>query len=211
MTRAEKARIIQQTLARLYPSPPIPLHHRDPYTLLIAVLLSAQCTDARVNRVTPELFALADEPAGMAALPLETIERIVRPCGLGPRKARAIRDLSRILVDEHGAHVPEDPAALERLPGVGHKTASVVVAQAFGRPAFPVDTHIHRLMRRWGLSDGSSVVQTERDCKALFPEDLWSTLHLRMIYFGRQHCRARGHLPASCPLCSKVGCREPRP
>jgi endonuclease-3 len=202
MTRAEKAARIGKTLAELYPLPPIPLRHADPYTLLVAVVLSAQCTDVRVNVVTPKLFARARTPAAMAALPVRDIERIVRPCGLGPAKARHIRALSRILVERHGAEVPASFEALEALPGVGHKTASVVMVQAFGQPAFPVDTHIHRLAGRWGLSSGRSVAETERDLKRLFPAEAWGAVHLQMIYFGREHCPARGHDPAGCPICS---------
>lgn len=208
MTRAEKAGRIQKILAELYPLPPIPLRHEDPYTLLVAVVLSAQCTDARVNMVTPHLFARARTPEAMAALPVSEIERIIRPCGLAPAKARNIQALSRLLVERHGGSVPESFEALEALPGVGHKTASVVMAQAFGQPAFPVDTHIHRLAARWGLSSGKSVEQTERDLKRLFPPDAWGALHLQMIYFGREHCPARGHEPARCPICSWAAVRR---
>ncbi len=185
MLKKERVEYIQQRLAELYPEPPIPLHHKDPYTLLVAVLLSAQCTDARVNKTTPELFARADNPRDMAALPVEEIQHIIRPCGLAPRKARAISELSRILVEDHGGRVPADMAQLEALPGVGHKTASVVMCQAFGEPAFPVDTHIHRLAQRWGLTSGKNVTQTEKDLKRLFPRDKWNDLHLQMIYYGR--------------------------
>jgi len=205
MTKGEKVRIIIDTLDQLYPETPIPLEHRDPYTLLIAVVLSAQSTDACVNTVTPRLFARAHTPGKMAALSAEEIEDIIRPCGLAPRKSRAIRDLSQILIDQHGGQVPRDMEALEALPGVGHKTASVLMAQAFGEATFPVDTHIHRLIHRWGLSDGSSVEQTEKDCKRLFPEELWNKLHLQIIFFGREYCPARGHLLAECPLCSRIG------
>jgi len=201
MKRAERARFILQRLAELYPQPPIPLQHKDPYTLLIAVLLSAQCTDKRVNQVTPTLFALADNPAAMAAVPVASIQAIIRPCGLSPRKAAAISQLSQILVDQHGGTVPADIAALEALPGVGHKTASVVMAQAFGEPAFPVDTHIHRLAQRWGLTNGRHVVQTERDLKRLFPRDSWNALHLQIIYYGREHCSARGCDGTVCDIC----------
>ncbi|NNL66045.1 MAG: endonuclease III [Myxococcales bacterium] len=182
--------------------PPIPLRHEDPFTLLVAVVLSAQCTDARVNEVAPRLFARARTPAAMAKLPVASVRAIIRPCGLAPAKAKAIVGLSQILVREHGGRVPADLAALEMLPGVGHKTASVVVSQAFGQPAFPVDTHIHRLAARWGLSRGRNVVQTERDLKALFPEADWARLHLQIIYFGREHCPARGHDLSTCPICS---------
>ena len=205
MKKEEKVRIIVDTLERLYPETPIPLQHTDAYSLLIAVLLSAQCTDARVNTVTPTLFARADSPKKMVQLSVGEIEAIVRSCGLAPRKSKAIWELSRILIDEHGGGVPRDMKALERLPGVGHKTASVVMAQAFSEATFPVDTHIHRLIHRWGLSNGKNVVQTEKDCKRLFPKELWNKLHLQIIYFGREHCPARGHAPSTCPLCSKVG------
>lgn len=201
MRKAERARHIAGRLQELYPDPPIPLAHRDPYTLLIAVLLSAQCTDARVNQVTPALFARADNPRAMVELGEAGVLALIRSCGLAPRKAKAIVALSRILLAEHGGAVPEDLAALERLPGVGHKTASVVMAQAFGHPAFPVDTHIHRLAQRWGLSDGSSVVKTERDLKRLFPEESWRDLHLQIIYYGREHCSARGCDGTRCELC----------
>jgi len=202
MTRTDKAARVQKVLADLYPLPPIPLHHRDPYTLLIAVLLSAQCTDVRVNQVAPRLFDRADTPDDMARLDVRQIEAIIRPCGLAPAKAKHIRGLSRILVERHAGRVPESFEALEALPGVGHKTASVVMAQAFGRPAFPVDTHIHRLAARWGLSSGRSVEVTERDLKRLYPPAAWSTLHLQIIYFGREHCPARGHAFDECPICS---------
>ena len=196
---------IMDTLETLYPETPIPLDHKDPYTLLIAVLLSAQCTDERVNKVTPHLFAQADTPHEMVALPVEDIKAIIRPCGLSPRKSKAISDLSRILIEEHGGEVPPDMEALEQLPGVGHKTASVVMAQAFGVPAFPVDTHIHRLAYRWKLSTGKNVVQTEKDLKRLFPEEKWNKLHLQIIFYGREYCPARGHKVEHCPICSKYG------
>lgn len=202
MRKTEKVKLIQETLDRLYPAPPIPLQHKDPYTLLIAVLLSAQCTDARVNQVTPVLFSRADTPQKMVGLPVAEIEEIIRTCGLAPRKARAIWELSRILLEEHGGAVPQSFAALEALPGVGHKTASVVMAQAFHVPAFPVDTHIHRLAKRWGLSRGKNVEETERDLKRAFPEESWIKLHLQIIYFGREYCTARGHDEKKCPLCS---------
>ncbi len=201
MHKAQRVDYILRTLQALYPDTPIPLSHRDPYTLLIAVLLSAQCTDARVNQVTPALFALADNPADMAALDVGQIQAIIRPCGLSPQKSKAIKRLSEILVEEHGGSVPADIAALERLPGVGHKTASVVMSQAFGEPAFPVDTHIHRLAQRWGLTSGKSVVQTERDLKRLFPRQHWNSLHLQMIYYGREHCTARGCDGRVCEIC----------
>lgn len=202
VTRAEKAERIRATLDRLYPEVSIPLDHADPFTLLVAVVLSAQCTDARVNLVTPALFARARTPAAMARLAEGEILQLIRSCGLAPSKARNLHALSQQLVERHGGRVPEDFAALEALPGVGHKTASVVMSQAFGHAAFPVDTHIHRLGARWGLSDGSSVERTERDLKRLFPRDAWNRLHLQIIYFGREHCPARGHDPSRCPICS---------
>jgi endonuclease-3 len=206
--RAEKAARIQQILDRLYPELLVPLEHEDPYTLLVAVLLSAQCTDVRVNQVTPMLFARAHTPEEMAALSVPEIERIIRPCGLAPAKAKHIRELSRLLLERHGGRVPDSFEALEALPGVGHKTASVVIAQGFGRPAFPVDTHIHRLAARWGLSSGRNVAQTERDLKALWPEDAWSRIHLQIIYFGREHCPARAHDASACPICSWAGVKS---
>jgi len=199
--KAERAAYILRRLQELYPQTPIPLDHHDPFTLLVAVLLSAQCTDERVNQVTPALFALADTPAAMAALDVDQIRGIIRPCGLSPQKSLAIKRLSQILVEEHGGKVPADWAALERLPGVGHKTASVVMAQAFGVPAFPVDTHIHRLAQRWGLSSGKNVAQTERDLKRLFPREHWNRLHLQIIFYGRQFCTARGCDGRSCEIC----------
>ena len=204
MTKTERARWIQQRLDELYPSPPIPLDHDDAFTLLVAVLLSAQCTDIRVNQVTPQLFTLGRTPQALAQVPVEAIETVVRPCGLGPQKARAIRRLSEILVTEHGGQVPADLEALEKLPGVGHKTAQVVMAQAFGVPSFPVDTHIHRLAQRWELTSGRSVVQTERDLKRLFPESAWNRLHLQIIYYGREYCSARGCDGTVCPLCREL-------
>jgi endonuclease-3 len=202
MKRAEKAKRIQAILDGLYPETEIPLDHRDPYTLLIAVLLSAQCTDVKVNQITPELFAEAATPAEMLRLGVPRIRRIIRPCGLAPAKAKAIAGLSRILLEEHGGKVPDNFEGLEALPGVGHKTASVVMAQAFGKPAFPVDTHIHRLAARWGLSKGRNVAQTERDLKKLFPPESWARVHLEIIYFGREYCPARGHDLATCRICS---------
>jgi endonuclease III len=201
MLKAERADYILQRLQALYPQPPVPLNHNDPFTLLIAVLLSAQCTDERVNKVTPALFALADNPADMAALEVDQISRIIKPCGLSPQKSKAIKRLSEILLEEHSGAVPADMAALERLPGVGHKTASVVMSQAFGVPAFPVDTHIHRLAQRWGLTSGRNVVRTERDLKRLFPEKYWNRLHLQMIFYGREHCSARGCDGRVCEIC----------
>jgi endonuclease-3 len=204
MTRAERAAHVDRRLEELYPETPIPLDHRDPFTLLVAVLLSAQCTDARVNTVTPALFALADTPAAMAKVPVEAIKEIIRPCGLSPRKSQAIHELSQILVEKHGGEVPADFEALEELPGVGHKTASVVMAQAFHVPAFPVDTHIHRLAKRWKLSEGRNVEQVERDLKKLFPRDRWNALHLRIIFCGREHCSARGCDGKSCLMCREL-------
>ena len=180
----------------------MPLDHTDPYTLLVAVLLSAQCTDVRVNQVTPALWKLARSPATMAAVPLEQIEKVVRPCGLGPQKAKAIKELSRLIAEEHGGIVPASLEELEKLPGVGHKTAQVVMAQAFGIPSFPVDTHIHRLAQRWKLTEGRSVIQTERDLKHLFPREAWNALHLQIIYYGREHCSARGCDGTKCEICS---------
>ncbi|MEZ5567783.1 MAG: endonuclease III [Halioglobus sp.] len=201
MLKAERVRYILERLQTLYPKPPIPLDHKDPYTLLVAVLLSAQCTDERVNKVTPALFTLADNPRDMAQLEAAQIESIIKPCGLSPQKSRAIKRLSELLLEEHAGQVPADMEALERLPGVGHKTASVVMAQAFGVPAFPVDTHIHRLAQRWGLSSGKNVMQTERDLKRLFPQENWNSLHLQMIFYGREHCSARGCDGRQCEIC----------
>jgi len=200
--REEKARRIQQQLDACYPELAVPLRHEDPYTLLIAVLLSAQCTDVRVNQVTPKLFARASTPEAMSKLSEAEIREIIRPCGLAPAKAKAILELSQVLVDEYDGKVPQTFEELEALRGVGHKTASVVMVQAFGKPAFPVDTHIHRLAARWGLSNGKSVVQTERDLKKLFPPETWARIHLQLIYFGREYCPARGHDLTACPICS---------
>jgi endonuclease III len=211
MTKRERARHVDRRLAEMYPETPVPLDHDGPYTLLVAVLLSAQCTDARVNLVTPRLFARARTAGEMVGVGVEEIEALVRPCGLGPAKARGIAGLSRILVDEHGGEVPADLAALERLPGVGHKTAQVVMAQAFGEPMFPVDTHIHRLAQRWGLTEGRSVVQTERDLKVLFPKERWNQLHLQIIFYGREHCTARGCDGTVCELCRELFPRRKRP
>ncbi|MBX3418683.1 MAG: endonuclease III [Pirellulaceae bacterium] len=202
--RAKRAALIAEHLEQLYPETPIPLDHRDPFTLLIAVLLSAQCTDVRVNQVTPHLFAIADTPQAMARVPVAKIQKIIRPCGLSPQKSKAISGLSKILVKEHGGKVPQSFAELERLPGVGHKTASVVMAQAFGVPAFPVDTHIHRLATRWKLTSGKNVTQTEADLKDLFPESSWNRLHLQIIFYGRQHCTARGCDGTTCQLCQLI-------
>ena len=200
-TKQSRADYVARRLAELYPATPIPLDHRDAYTLLVAVLLSAQCTDKRVNLVTPHLWAIADNPADMARVPVEKIQAIIRPCGLSPQKAKAIAGLSHILVEQHGGAVPRAFAELEELPGVGHKTASVVMSQAFGVPAFPVDTHIHRLAQRWKLTDGRNVEQTERDLKKLFPPTAWNQLHLRMIFYGREHCTARGCDGTACEIC----------
>lgn len=208
MTKKEKAAFVVKTLDKLYPDPAIPLDHTDAYTLLVSVVLSAQCTDKKVNEVTPELFALADNPKAMAKLDVEQIREIIRPCGLSPAKSKAIHGLSQILLADHKGEVPNTFEALEALPGVGHKTASVVMSQAFGIPAFPVDTHIHRLAWRWTLSSGKNVEQTEKDLKRLFPEHTWNKLHLQIIYFGREYCPAKGHDPAKCPICSKIGRKE---
>ena len=191
MTKAEKVQFIINELEKLYPTVEVPLDHKDPYTLLIAVLLSAQCTDERVNKITPLLFKVADNPYDMVKLSVEEIKEIIRPCGLSPMKSKGIYGLSQILIDKHNGEVPADFEALEELPAVGHKTASVVMAQAFGVPAFPVDTHIHRLLTRWGITNGKSVVQTEKDAKRLFPEELWNKLHVQIIYYGRAYSPAR--------------------
>ncbi len=205
MTKQEKAKEIGELLKKYHPNPPIPLKHQDPYTLLIAVLLSAQCTDERVNKITPLLFKKAKDVHQMAKLPVEEIREIIKPCGLSPRKSKAISELSKILIQKYKGKVPESFKELEELPGVGHKTASVVMSQAFGHPAFPIDTHIHRLAYRWGLSTGKNVEQTEKDLKKLFPEKTWNKLHLQIIYFGRSHCKARSHNPRDCPICSAYG------
>ena len=205
MTKREKATAIHAQLEELYPEVPVPLDHSDPYTLLVAVLLSAQCTDVRVNQVTPSLWAVTDRPEVMKTLPVEDIRAIIRPCGLSPSKSKAIKELSRIIDEEHGGKVPQTFAELEALPGVGHKTASVVMSQAFGVPAFPVDTHIHRLAYRWGLTTGKNVVKTEHDLKRLFPRENWNKLHLQIIFFGREYCPARGHRMRDCPICSRYG------
>ena len=191
MTKKEKALYILTELENLYPETPIPLDHSDSYTLLISVLLSAQCTDERVNRITPALFKLADNPFDMVKLSVEEIRVIIRPCGLSPKKSRAIFELSQILIAKYAGEVPADMALLEELPGVGHKTASVVMAQSFGVPAFPVDTHIHRLLTRWGITSGKNVVETEKDAKKLFPKELWNKLHLQIIFYGREYSPAR--------------------
>jgi endonuclease-3 len=192
MTKKEKVNFVINTLNKLYPEIPIPLDHKDPYTLLIAVLLSAQCTDVRVNKITPLLFAEADNPYDMVKLSVEDIKKIIRPCGLSPMKSKGIHGLSKILIEKHNGKVPQSFQALEAFPSVGHKTASVVMSQAFGVPAFPVDTHIHRLMYRWNLSNGKNVVQTEKDAKRLFPKHIWNDLHLQIIWYGREYSPARG-------------------
>ena len=209
-TKASRAAYIDRRLAELYPETPIPLQHSDAFTLLVAVVLSAQCTDARVNTVTPVLWTRACTPETVSRVPVAEVEAIIRPCGLAPQKARAIVGLSRLLVERHGGQVPRSFAELEALPGVGHKTASVIMAQVFGEPAFPVDTHIHRLAQRWRLTNGRSVEQTEHDLKRLFPQEHWIQLHLRMIYFGRQHCTARGCDGTVCEICRTLFPRRPR-
>lgn len=211
MLKAERVAFVLERLQALYPVPPVPLDHSDPYTLLVAVLLSAQCTDERVNQVTPALFAAADNPFDMAKLSAEQIREIIRPCGLSPQKSKAIKRLSEILVEDYDGVVPADMEALERLPGVGHKTASVVMAQAFGVPAFPVDTHIHRLAQRWGLSSGKNVAQTEKDLKRLFPEECWNDLHLQIIFYGREFCTARGCDGTVCDICRTCYPNRKRP
>ena len=202
LLKAERIEFIDRRLDELYPDPPVPLDHQDPFTLLVAVLLSAQCTDERVNQVTPSLFELADNPFEMAGHSAETIREIIKPCGLSPQKSKAIRRLSEILIEEHGGEVPQNFDALERLPGVGHKTASVVMAQSFGVPSFPVDTHIHRLAQRWGLTRGRNVVETERDLKKVFRKDRWNDLHLQIIFYGREFCTARGCNGLVCEICT---------
>ena len=208
MTKKERALAIANILEHHFPEVPVPLDHKDPYTLLIAVLLSAQCTDERVNKVTPSLWQLADNPFDMATKPVDEIKAIIRPCGLSPRKSKAIAELSNILVNEYNGVVPADMDALERLPGVGHKTASVVMSQAFGEPAFPVDTHIHRLAYRWKLSTGKNVDKTEADLKKLYPKEMWNKLHLQIIFFGRAFCPARVHKANECPVCKDYGRAE---
>ena len=206
-TREQRAAYIRRELERAFPETEVPLRHRDPFTLLVAVILSAQCTDKRVNEITPGLFAQADTPARMAALPVPEIQRIIRPCGLAPAKAKAIHRTAQLLLERHGGRVPRTFEELETLPGVGHKTASVVMAQAFGVPAFPVDTHIHRLAKRWRLTRGRNVVETERDLKKLFPREEWNALHLRIIFYGRAYCTARGCDGRTCPLCAALSRR----
>lgn len=214
MRKLERVAAIQRELGRLYPDPPVPLDHRNAYTLLVAVLLSAQCTDERVNQVTPVLFGKAPTPSEMVSLKVSEIEEIIRPCGLAPAKAKHIHALSEMLLERHGGEVPANLESLEGLPGVGHKTAQVVMAQAFGVPSFPVDTHIHRLAQRWGLTSGKNVAQTERDLKRLFPESKWNTLHLQIIFYGREHCQARRVCDGEahgCGLCKVVNAGRKRP
>ena len=201
MNKNERVKFIEKTLNKIYPSTPIPLNHVNKFELLVAVLLSAQCTDERVNQVTPLLFNKANNPYLMKKVSLNTIYKIVKPCGLGPKKSKAIYDLSRILIEKFNGEVPEDFTELEKLPGVGHKTASVVMSQGFGHPAFPVDTHIHRLAQRWGLTNGKNVVQTEKDLKKLFPEKAWNKLHLQIIFYGREFCTARSCFGIECKIC----------
>jgi len=208
MTKKEKGVFIISELEKLYPETPVPLNHKDPYTLLIAVLLSAQCTDARVNTITPLLFKLADNPFDMSKQDVDEIRSIIRPCGLSPRKSKAIHGLSRILVSKYEGHVPKDMELLEELPGVGHKTASVVVAQAFGIPAFPVDTHIHRLLTRWGITSGKNVVVTEKDAKKLFPKSTWNKLHLQIIFYGREYSPARSPKYQKDFITRKIGTKK---
>jgi endonuclease-3 len=208
MKKAERVQFILDTLEQYYPETPIPLNHTDPYTLLVSVLLSAQCTDERVNQITPHLFAKANNPADMLKLSVEEIQQIIRPCGLSPMKSKGIYGLSQMIMELHNGEVPASFEALEAMPAVGHKTASVVMSQAFGVPAFPVDTHIHRLAYRWRLSAAKSVEETERDLKRLIPKDRWNKVHLQIIFMGREFCPARGHIIEKCPVCSVLGCRE---
>lgn len=205
MKKSEKVEFVISKLEALYPETPVPLNHKDPYTLLIAVLLSAQCTDKKVNEITPQLFKKADNPQDMIKLTVDEIKQIIKPCGLSPMKSKGIYGLSHIILDKHQGKVPESFEDLEALPGVGHKTASVVMAQAFGVPAFPVDTHIHRLAYRWGLTTGKNVKQTEKDLKRLFDKTLWNKLHLQIIFFGREYCPAKKHNPLECPICKAIG------
>lgn len=211
MIRTERAKAVRERLEELYPETPIPLDHVDMYTLLVSVLLSAQCTDKMVNRVTPKLWELSNNPFDMSKQSVERIRTIIQPCGLSPQKSKAIKELSVILVNEHDGQVPSTFEALERLPGVGHKTASVVMSQGFGFPAFPVDTHIHRLAQRWGLTDGRSVVQTENDLKQLFPQESWNKLHLQIIFYGREHCTARGCNGTVCGICKELYPKRKKP
>ena len=211
MRKAERAQIVLDTLEAHYPKTPVPLDHKDHFTLLVAVLLSAQCTDERVNKVTPKLFALADNPRDMCKVSTDTIYKIIRPCGLGPKKSKAIYDLSHILCSSYGGKVPADIKALEKLPGVGHKTASVVVSQGFGQPAFPVDTHIHRLAQRWGLTKGKNVTATEKDLKKVFPKALWNKLHLQIIFWGREFCQAQQCHGIKCEICRTTFPKRSKP
>ena len=211
MIRTERAKAVRERLEELYPETPIPLDHVDMYTLFVSVLLSAQCTDKMVNRVTPKLWELSNNPYDMSKQSVESIRTIIQPCGLSPQKSKAIKELSVILVNEHDGQVPSTFEALERLPGVGHKTASVVMSQGFGFPAFPVDTHIHRLAQRWGLTDGRSVVQTENDLKQLFPQESWNKLHLQIIFYGREHCTARGCNGTVCGICKELYPKRKKP
>tara|TARA_B100000287_G_C20353775_1_gene670930 strand:+ start:95 stop:748 length:654 start_codon:yes stop_codon:yes gene_type:complete len=201
MKKSDRAKIVYKVLNRVYPETPIPLNHKDTFTLLIAVLLSAQCTDKRVNEVTPKLFSIASNPKDMSKLSVEKIYQIIRPCGLGPQKSKAIHELSNILIQKYSQKVPENFKALESLPGVGHKTASVVMSQGFGVPAFPVDTHIHRLSQRWGLTNGKNVKKTEEDLKKIFPKHSWNKLHLQFIYWGREYCIAKSCFGLECEIC----------
>ena len=211
MRKAERASIVQEILEEYYPETPVPLDHQDNFTLLIAVLLSAQCTDERVNKVTPKLFQMADNPTLMRTKSPDEIYKIIKPCGLGPQKSKAIHNLSNILCDSHNGEVPEDMKALENLPGVGHKTASVVISQGFGHPAFPVDTHIHRLAQRWGLTKGKNVQQTEKDLKKIFPKDSWNKLHLQIIFWGREFCQAQQCHGITCKICKATFPKRSRP
>lgn len=211
MTKSERVNLVMNELSRLYPKTPIPLNHKNEFTLLIAVLLSAQCTDERVNKVTPELFNLADDPEKMSQVSVAEIRKIIKPCGLSPKKSKAIKALSLLLLNKFNGNVPRSFEELETLPGVGHKTASVVMSQAFGIPAFPVDTHIHRLAQRWGLTSGRNVVQTEKDLKRLFPMERWNALHLQMIFYGREYCSARGCDGTVCPMCRSLYPNRKRP
>lgn len=210
MNKTEKVTTILKILDKLYPTVDTPLYHKDAYTLLVSVLLSAQCTDERVNKITPLLFKKADNPFDMMKLTVEEIREIIKPCGLSPMKSKGISGLSKILIDKYKGEVPDTFEGLEELPAVGHKTASVVMTQWFGKPAFPVDTHIHRLAYRWGLSNGKSVEQTERDLKRLIPIEKWNKVHLQIIYFGRAYCPARGHNWEACPICKKYSRKEVR-
>lgn len=210
MNKSQRVDFILNTLEQYYPETPIPLNHTDAYTLLVSVLLSAQCTDERVNQITPHLFAKANNPADMLKLSVEEIQEIIRPCGLSPMKSKGIYGLSKIIMEQHGGEVPATFEALEAMPAVGHKTASVVMSQAFGVPAFPVDTHIHRLAYRWRLSAARNVEETERDLKRLIPKEKWNKAHLQIIFMGREFCPARGHVIENCPVCSVIGCREKR-